>query len=194
MTIDDVRSRLRTAALNKDEIHELDTIERFIIPIIEIAGWDINSIDPMYLKRGNRDNTSSNRRFDIALYCPREPAIPRFVFECKKLSENITILGKGSSTNTSDDSDYIRQLRNDCLNPKFKFGANWTIPILSNGVKWIIFKEAFTDTVRATENFTTNNVSDFIAAEADLDEGDFEAKIVTKLHPRNIPLAVDYDA
>ncbi len=177
MTINDIKIRLNNIA-DETNIYEPDTIERLIIPVINIAGWDVDSINPMYLKRGNQNTKGSARRFDIELYCPQEMSNPRFVFECKRLNANILVMGKGASSNTADDTDYVRQLRNYCLDPKFNFSSACTVPILSNGKKWIIFKPAFSNRDHANENITTDNYSDFIAVEANLTDEDFETKII----------------
>ena len=179
MNIAEITDRLRSVP-DKREIHEYDTIERFVIPIIEIAEWDIHSISPLFLRRGNQDRTSIHRRFDIELYRSIEAA-PRFVFECKRLCDNINPIGKGDARNTNDQSDFVRQIKNDCLSGNFRFKHGWTSPILTNGEKWVIFKDEFTNLNRANEPISDANYSDFVEAESSLTDTDFKDKIMSIL-------------
>jgi len=114
----------------------------------------------MYLCRGNRDTRSQNRRFDLELYAPNRH-VPKFVFECKSLSTVIHLIEKGATSNISDNTDYARQIRNDCLNKSFSFSQGWTVPILSD------------------ENISTGNIDDFILKDICLEHVDFEKNITS---------------
>jgi len=164
---------------DKQQIHEYDSIERFVVPIIEIAGWDIYSIQPLILRRGNQDRTSKHRRFDIELYHPLQGA-PRFVFECKRLCDGINLIGKGDLRNLGQ-SDFVRQIRDDCLSGNYRFMEGWTSPILTNGEKWVIFRGEFTNPARANEAISNVNYNDFVEAESSLPDADFKDKIISIL-------------
>lgn len=168
-----------TNVSDKKQIHEYDSIERFVVPIIEIAGWDIHSVKPLILRRGNQDRISKDRRFDIELYHSIQSA-PRFVFECKRLCDNINLIGKGDLGNSSQ-SDFVRQIRDDCLSGNFRFRNGWTSPILTNGEKWVIFKDEFTNPARANEVISNANYNDFVNVESSLTDADFEDKIISFL-------------
>jgi hypothetical protein len=179
MDIAEIIHRLRNVP-DKKEIHEYDSIERFVVPIIEIAEWDIHSISPLILRRGNQDRISKHRRFDIELYHSIQAA-PRFVFECKRLCDNINLIGKGDLRNLSDQSDFARQIKDDCLSGNYRFRHGWTSPILTNGEKWVIFKGEFTNPTRANEVISNANYNDFVNAESSLTDPDFEDKIISFL-------------
>lgn len=179
MGLKEIAKRLRNVS-DKKVIHENDTIERFILPIIRVAEWDVDSINPLILRRGNQDRTSRHRRFDIELYSPLNDA-PRFIFECKRLSDNILLEGKGDARNREDGSDFVRQLKNDCLSGNFCFKHDWTIPILTNGEKWVIFKTEFTNQYHANEAISASNYSNFIEVESSITDDDFEGKIIKVL-------------
>ena len=175
MSLEEITKRLRNVS-DKKLIHENDTIERFIVPIIRVAEWDVDSINPLILRRGNQDRTSNHRRFDIELYSPLND-VPRFIFECKRLSDNIILEGKGDSRNREDGSDFVRQLKNDCLSVNFCFKHGWTIPILTNGEKWVVFKTEFTNQCRSNEAISASNYSNFIEVESSITDDDFEGQI-----------------
>lgn len=177
ITLEQLRDFMKQAS-GITNFGELDTIERFVTPVLELSGWSIESLNPMYLLRGNRDNRSANRRFDIELYLPTNE-YPKFVFECKKLHANIQLIGKGSSDNLSDHSDFVRQLRNDCLNSNFKYKPGWSVPVLTNGQHWIIFKKAFTDNKRKNENISEQNMNDFILTDCNIGDDNFTKIIET---------------
>ncbi len=159
---------------------EPDTIERLVVPVLEIAGWPVNDLNPMYLRRGNRDNRSSQRVFDLQLHADGR-ADPLIVIECKKLSSTIFLEGKGASCNTKDQYDFVRQLRNDCLNPRFSCRRSLTTPVLTNGEHWIIFNSAFLDPERKDENISKMNFTDFVQHSCSLGDKMFEKSIVEAL-------------
>ncbi|MFH1674451.1 MAG: hypothetical protein ABIF87_13625 [Pseudomonadota bacterium] len=140
---------------------EQDTVERLIVPVIQLSGWDIDSIDPFYLRRKKADTRSYRQRFDLELHIPGYEK-PKFVFECKAIYENIQLIGKGASNNTNDASDFVRQLRNYCLDGKHLFEQNWSVPIFTNGCGWVIFTSMFTETGRKNENISEDNFNDFV--------------------------------
>ncbi|MCG6534388.1 MAG: hypothetical protein L7F78_06775 [Syntrophales bacterium LBB04] len=159
MDIIDIIKRL-SQANSAPGFDEQDTVERIIVPVIELAGWDIDSINPFYLRRKNTDNKSDHRRFDLELYT-FDNEKPKFVFECKSIKVNFQLIGNGASKNTST-SDYPRQLRNYCIDGNHLFDRNWSVPVLTNGYEWVIFTSTFTDNDRIDENITEANFNDFI--------------------------------
>lgn len=179
MEISELVEKLSTID-DKEIIYENDTIERFIVPIIKIAGWDIHSVHPLILRRGNRAN-SSNRRFDLELYSRSNDKFPKFVFECKRLSEQISLIGKGCVKNLKDQKDFVCQLKNDCLSPNFCFSYDLTIPVLTNGEQWVVFTTELANKKRANESISESNYSDFIKMELSITDNDFEGKIINVL-------------
>ena len=175
VNLNQIRQRLNNAK-SLEIFDELDTIERLIVLVISLVGWQVDSITPMYLQRGNRDNRSSHRRFDLELYLSQKES-PRFVFECKSLNSPIKLLGKGAPSNTSDHSDYVRQLRNDCLSNNFSYKLNWTSAVLTNGEQWVIFGPTFVENGRKEESISEENKSDLIQLDCQIKEADFEQKI-----------------
>jgi len=151
---------------------EQDTVERIIVPVIKLSGWDIDSIDPFYLRRKNADTRSAHRRFDIELHFP-DKQNPKFVFECKSIKDNIRLIGKGASNNINDDSDFVRQLRNYCLDGNHSFEPDWSIPILTNGCNWVIFTSTFTDKDRKNENISKHNFNDFVRCDSSVSNQGF---------------------
>lgn len=133
-------------------LSEIDTQVLFVEPILERAGWDIKN--PLAIRRANRDNQSSH--FDIEAYLDfGGQSILRLAIECKSIHNseyNIDRLLTGgnigaliSSNNgwKNRDKDGVGQIRKYCLS-YMQFEKNRTIPIITNGFSWTIFR---------TENF-----------------------------------------
>lgn len=169
----------------KESFYELDTIERLIVPVLRIAGWKTDSVLPLFLKRDNGDNRSSNQTFDLQLFVINDLQNPKFVFECKRLEEDIIIEGKGASCNTKDPKDFIRQMRNYCTDGTHVFKNGYSIPVLTNGFQWVVFTREFVCKNRINENINGNNRNDFILSEAKLNDPDFDKKIIGTLRKEN---------
>ena len=181
MNIEDLRNNLERCS-QLASLCEADTIERFIVPVLKLANWPIDSINPLYLKRGNRA-TRGNRTFDLELWRGDSPS-PSFVFECKNLSCKISLLDRGALSNTTRlHSDYARQLRKDCVNTQFSCDPLSTIPVLTNGRVWMIFKSAFICPGQINENINinSNNYNDFVKAKCSLSDSGFEENIISEL-------------
>ena len=152
--------------------YEQDTVERIVVPVIKLAGWDVDSIDPFYLRRKDTATRGHRRRFDLELHIPDHDK-PKYVFECKSIKSNIQLIGKGASKNIDDDSDFARQLRNYCLDGNHLFEQNWSVPILTNGREWVVFTSSFTDVARKDENISKENFNDFIVCKRCMIDRDF---------------------
>jgi len=163
--------RIDEAKRTANNFDEQDTVERIIVPVIKLSGWDIDSIDPFYLHRKNADTLSNHRRFDLELHCPCKQN-PKFVFECKSIRDNIRLIGKGASNNRNDGSDFVRQLRNYCLNGNHSFEPDWSVPILTNGCNWVIFTSTFTDKDRKNEKISKHNFKDFVRCASSVSDQD----------------------
>lgn len=159
---------------------ELDTIERFVIPVVRMAGWEVDPLEPFYVRRGKPDHKSCYQKFDLELW-EHNSHYPKFVFECKNIFTEICLIGKGASSNKKDQTDFIRQLRNYCLDSNFCFNSAHTTPVLTNGHRWILFTQAFTDPSRKDENITVDNRDELIAQDSCLEDANFEQTIINVL-------------
>jgi len=185
MNIEAIIKRIDEAKITPN-FDEQDTVERIIVPIIKLSGWDIDSIHPFYLRRKNADTRSAHRRFDIELHIPGKYN-PKFVFECKSIRDNIRLIGKGASNNTNDDSDFARQTRNYCLDGNHSFEPGWSVPILTNGCNWVIFTSTFTDKYRKNENISKHNFNDFVLCHSSVSDQDFSQIIEILKYSNAVP-------
>jgi hypothetical protein len=177
-------------ARNIASFSELDTIERFVIPVLRMAGWEVDLLEPFHVRRGKPDNKSCRRKFDLELWVANAD-YPKFVFECKNISEEILLIEKGASSNRKDSTDFARQLRNYCIEGHHCFCSNYTTPVLTNGDRWILFTQAFVDSRRKEEIITVINKGELIAEDSSLDKDDFEHTIINALrrppHQQEMP-------
>lgn len=171
MELVEIQKRLAQAQ-NLTRLYEPDTIERFIVPVLSILGWDVDTLMPPQLLRGNNNN-ATNRRFDVQLHIPNE-SLPAIVLECKSLNEHIVIEGKSAADNRNEKA-FARQLRNYCLSTKHSFRRGYTVPVLTNGRQWYLFKEKFVDPRYRNEEISQQNWDDYVLVETALDSEDFLA-------------------
>lgn len=176
LTLSEIIDRFRQAE-PIENFHELDTIERLVVPVLALADWNIDLLEPMLLQRGNSDRRSEHRRFDLQLFKPENPA-PRIVIECKEVRTQLNWEGYGWSKRQTD---HLRQLRVYCNNGSFKFLQGWTQPILTNGDRWIIVSEAFISTTHLATGITAENKDTFIVADCRLTDPQFPDTIINRI-------------
>ena len=133
----------------ENNLSEIDTQNFLVEPILCIDGYNIG--DPFIGKRASRDPCA--QEFDIEVYNKSSSKKPILVIEIKALkSDEFNIekickkdkkvgklkeIEKGKWKNKPGDG--VGQLRAYCANYRDKIGEN-TVPILTNGVEWILFK------------------------------------------------------
>lgn len=113
--------------------HESDTVERLVVPVLEALGWNIDSIAPKSLVRGNRAN-SGHRLFDLNLYADNHLCV---ALECKAISQGYKSNDCTSSPKISDQSS-SKQLLSYCTRD-YGFETDFTIPVWTNGRLWVIY-------------------------------------------------------
>ena len=110
--------------------HELDTVERLVVPVLATLGWDVDSIDPKILVRGNRANRGP-RLFDLNLYSGGRLCV---ALECKAIAHGYK--SHDTSSNKSSDQSSSSQLLSYCTHD-YGFETGVTIPVWTNGRLWV---------------------------------------------------------
>ena len=175
-------------------LSEIDTQILLIEPILQIADWDI--LDPSIVKRASRSN--SKQEFDIEIYeSINNPPRVKIAIECKSLDSpefNADKIPNGIGklvqkykkkknayywANKSRDG--IGQIRAYCANYAH-YNPDYTIPVMTNGCEWLIFKSSqFANDSRLSSPVT----NDDIFRRAKLTDDDFQDKIVNSLKSSN---------
>lgn len=181
-------ARLQQVEGNRD-FHELDTIERLIVPVLVLAGWDTDCITPMELVRGNRSNRGKRRRFDLQVFASTKTT-PRIAIECKHV--NAPIEWNGYGWRETDAKDFLRQIRNDCSSGRFPYEAGWTIPVVTNGKRWILLTDAFIQTQGMNGGIVEQSKSQFILADGCLCDADFAETVMARLTKESANQSVDH--
>ena len=128
------------------KISETDTQILLVEPVLSLAGYDI--YDPKIVKRASRGKNT--REFDIEIYkngklflAIEVKSLGSSEFNIDKILEessksNVGKLTKQNSRWTNSSGDGVGQLRAYCVNWPSKVN-NDTIPVLTNGEKWVLF-------------------------------------------------------
>ena len=147
-------------------LHEQDTIEHLIVPILRSVGWDVDCVAKPQLVRGNRDNKSDHRSFDLNIYKDIDGLNLTIAIECKKITVDflspeceVESLLYGNSdvcerskdkSKKKDVSDLpgLGQLLRDYLD-EMKFGrvksgakvlCGQTVAVWTNGRTWVLVR------------------------------------------------------
>jgi len=176
--IDDIRSSLEKMKACEQEgrkLSEIDTQALLVERVLDLADYDV--CDLAVVCRASRSPTTSE--FDVEVFKDGELFL---AIEVKALSSgqfNIDKRNIGRLTNVDGkwknrDGDGVGQLRRYCLNWKDRLTRN-TIPILTNGERWCLFKsEEFIDEDKAGDFF---DIDDSVI-QASVGDESFERKII----------------
>lgn len=170
MEVTEIRERL-TQSQRLSRFYEPDTTERLVVPVLSILGWDVDTLTPPQLIRGNRDNRSASRLFDVQLHVSGSHC-PAVVLECKSLGDQIVVQGRAASDN-SHKKAFARELRNNCLSEDYSFRQGYTVPVLTNGRQWYLFTDKFVDPRHQNEEITDRNWDDYVLVETTVEEEQF---------------------
>lgn len=171
-------------------LSEIDTQVLFVEPVLELAGWNIRDVSQ--IQRANR--SARNQHFDIEGRIDSSSQYVRLALECKalrspeynikKIDTRKGIGGLHQSTTSGllgwkcKQKDGVGQLRSYCV--KFsQYNSFVSIPVLTNGVDWVIFNNRFSNNNRLEHRLT----EDDIASRASINDSDFQQKIIDCLRP-----------
>jgi hypothetical protein len=166
---------------------EIDTQVLLIEPVLDLAGW--NLLDYKQVRRVSR--AKNGQEFDIGLYGP-DPDHVKIAIECKSLGNHWcripqTLANIGQLTNGGDSTnprwlhdwkkcDGIGQLRSYCFNYTKTFREAYSIPLLTDGWDWIIFKAAIF--CKDPESSITDDAK---VAHRNLGDSEFESEIIENI-------------
>ena len=156
MLLENVCEELLSAA-KKNFFFEQDTIERLIVPTLRYLGWNVDGISCGQMVRGNRDNRSNHRPFDLNLYKELSSGALAIGIECKNVVEEFPdpfseasapeVVNSGIS---SSNLPGLFQVVNDYLSDKFGIGnANsrlkhgYTAVVWTNWRTWVVVRNEF---------------------------------------------------
>lgn len=133
-------------SLNSRKLSEIDTQVIIVELVLLSSGYDI--YDPYVIKRASRNPQAQN--FDIEVYQNNRLLL---AIEVKALSscefniyQQSGKLFKNNHKWQNKANDGVGQLRAYCLNKKLDSS---TKPILTNGIKWLIFTNDFLNEAKA---------------------------------------------
>ena len=136
---------------------EQDTIERLIVPTLRYLGWNVDGVTSGQMVRGNRDNRSCHRPFDLNLFKELSSGSLSVGIECKDVAQEFPDPFGETSVSDADDSGMsssnlpgIFQVVNDYLSDKSGIGnANsrvkhgYTAIVWTNWRTWVVVRNEF---------------------------------------------------
>lgn len=147
-------ARVYDVLANDTDFKELDTIERIIVPLLEIMGWPIIGFaKERCVIRGDRTHNvgdGGRRRFDLNLHKNSADKRTAVAIECKPVNAKLNIPNDGVERNqnaTAGNKSSLGQLLDQLFDPAFGIEdtcsgvtRDYTIGVWTNGGTWVVVK------------------------------------------------------
>ncbi len=140
--------------LGNKKFHELDCMERLIVPILHDLGWPVDERGCEWqLLRGDRNHKGTKkerrRRFDLNLFADtNNKSNVSVAIECKEANAVINIPDDGQEPKpyeTAGNKTSLAQILDQLFDPRFGIDdvnqgitQDYTIGVWTNGIRWIV--------------------------------------------------------
>ena len=146
------------SATTSNLFFEQDTIERLIVPTLRYLGWNVDGVSCGQMVRGNRDNRSNHRPFDLNLYKDLSSGFLSVGIECKDVAKDFPCLFDEPSVSdiannasvSSSNLPGLLQVVNDYLSDKYGIGNvnskvkyGYTVIVWTNWRTWVVIRNEF---------------------------------------------------